>query len=134
MLPFLLLGAAVAAVAAVVSSNSDSSSSSSGGSRDYDAEAAEKAREARLKASKESAQIQLKGFLEGHGIKMNALKLSVIADAMVSTPARQPDEALKSTFLRSDAMSEIDSEISALEQEIAEHVKARQFLDGLPIG
>lgn len=135
MLPFLLIGAAVAAVAAVVSSSSDSSSSSSSGSsRDYDGEAAEKSRQAKLKADKEAAQIQLKGFLEGHGVKLAASKLSGLVDAMASQPAAKPGDSLKNSFLKADAMSELDAEIKALEEEIAERTKARKFLDGLPIG
>lgn len=134
MLPFLLIGAAVAAVAAVVSSSSNSSSSSSSSTRDYDGEAAEKARQAKLKSNKDAAQIQLRNFLEGHGIKLDATKLSALVDSMAAKPAQNPGEALKKAFLANEAMGEIDAEIKALEQEIAERSKARAFLDSLPIG
>ena len=53
---------------------------------------------------------------------------------MASQPAAKPGDSLKNSFLKADAMSELDAEIKALEEEIAERTKARKFLDGLPIG
>ncbi|MCE1080147.1 hypothetical protein ACM7HV_26930 [Pseudomonas paraeruginosa] len=137
MLPFILLaGAAVAAVAAAVSSSSDSSSSSSssGSSRDYEREAAEKARNAKLQANKEAAERQLKAFLQGHGIEVDTKQLQGLVQTMVSQPTKFPTESLKKAFLRNAPVREIDGEIKVLERHIAERNEAKTFLNSLPIG
>ncbi|EKT4456801.1 hypothetical protein ACF8Q9_13400 [Pseudomonas sp. TYF_15] len=138
MLPFILLaGAAVAAVAAAVSSSSDSSassSSSSGSSRDYEREAAEKARNAKLQANKEAAERQLKAFLQGHGIEVDTKQLQGLVQTMVSQPTKFPTESLKKAFLRNAPVREIDAEIKVLERHIAERNEAKTFLNSLPIG
>lgn len=137
MLPFILLaGAALAAVAAAVSSSSDSSSSSSssGSSRDYEREAAEKARNAKLQANKEAAERQLKAFLQGHGIEVDTKQLQGLVQTMVSQPTKFPTESLKKAFLRNAPVREIDGEIKVLERHIAEGNEAKTFLNSLPIG
>lgn len=137
MLPLILLaGAAVAAVAAAVSSSSDSSSSSSssGSSRDYEREAAEKARNAKLQANKEAAERQLRAFLQGHGIEVDTKQLQGLIQTMVSQPTKFPSETLKKAFLRNAPVREIDGEIKVLERHIADRNEAKTFLNSLPIG
>ncbi|MDU7556888.1 MAG: hypothetical protein E7K65_03365 [Pseudomonas sp.] len=137
MLPLILLaGAAVAAVAAAVSSSSDSSSSSSssGASRDYEREAAEKARNAKLQANKEAAERQLRAFLQGHGIEVDTKQLQGLIQTMVSQPTKFPSETLKKAFLHNAPVREIDGEIKVLERHIADRNEAKTFLNSLPIG
>jgi hypothetical protein len=137
MLPLILLaGAAVAAVAAAVSSSSgsSSSSSSSGSSRDYEREAAEKARNAKLQANKEAAERPLRAFLQGHGIEVDTKQLQGLIQTMVSQPTKLPSETLKKAFLRNAPVREIDGEIKVLERHIADRNEAKTFLNSLPIG
>ena len=137
MLPLILLaGAAVAAVAAAVSSSSDSSSSSSssGPSRDYEREAAEKARKAKRQANKEAAERQLRAFLQGHGIEVDTKQLQGLIQTMVSQPTKFPSETLKKAFLRNAPVREIDGEIKVLERHIADRNEAKTLLNSLPIG
>lgn len=137
MLPLILLaGAAVAAVAAAVSSSSgsSSSSSSSGSSRDYEREAAEKARNAKLQANKEAAERPLRVFLQGHGIEVDTKQLQGVIQTMVSQPTKFPSETLKKAFLRNAPVREIDGEIKVLERHIADRNEAKTFLNSLPIG
>lgn len=136
MLPLLLLAGAVAAVAAAVSSSLDSSSSSSssGSSRDYDREAAEKTRKVKLQANKDAAERQLRAFLLGKGIEVDAAQLAAVIQTMVSQPDKYPGEPLKKAFLRNPSMRAIDTEVSALELQIAERNQVKAFLNSLPIG
>ncbi|MGQ9951310.1 hypothetical protein ACUS6I_25805 [Pseudomonas aeruginosa] len=137
MLPLILLaGAAITAVAVAVSSSSDSSSSSSSSaaSRDYEREAAEKARNAKLQANKEAAERQLRAFLLGHGIEVDTKQLQGLIQTMVSQPTKFPSESLKKAFLRNAPVREIDAEIKVLERQIAERNETKTFLNSLPIG